>query len=98
MNRWITALKNHGNAPETKRQKCQNAPWRTFGTSGTAGSKQNADFSEPRDDQARRYADWTKEGRRDLYEERAAIMEYDGGLARVDAEAKARREVNCLCF
>lgn len=35
------------------------------------------------------YADWTDEARRDLYEERAAIMEYDGGLMREAAEAAA---------
>lgn len=93
MNRWITALKKHGNAPETQRQKCQNAPWRTFGTSGTAGSKQNADFSEQRDHGAGRYAGWTEEARRDLYEERAAIMEFDGGLTQIAAEASAWREV-----
>lgn len=93
MNRWISALKKHGNAPETKRQKCQNAPWRTFGTSGTAVSGQNVDFSEARDDGAGRYADWTVEARRDLYEERAAIMEFDGRQTRQEAEAAARREV-----
>ncbi|MCM5554524.1 hypothetical protein [Pleomorphomonas sp. NRK KF1] len=51
------------------------------------------DFSEQRDDGARRYSDWTEEGRRDLYEERAAIMEFDGGLARENAEATARRDL-----
>lgn len=93
MNRWIATLKKHGNAPETKRQKCQNAPWRTYGTFGTAGSGRNADFSEPRDDGAGRYTDWTDEARRDFYEERAAIMEFDGGLPRDEAVAAARREV-----
>lgn len=93
MNRWITALKNHGSAPETKRQKCQNAPWRTYGTFGTANSGRNADYSGPRDNGATRYAEWTEEARRDLYEERAAIMEFDGGLRREEAEAAAWREV-----
>lgn len=89
MNRWITALKKHGNAPETKRQKCQNAPWRAYGTSGTACFERNANFSEDRDDGAGRYADWTDDARRDLYEERAAIMEYDGWLMRSEAESAA---------
>ncbi len=93
MNRWITALKNRGNAPETERQKCQNAPWRTYGTFGTVASGPNADFSEPRDSGAGRYADWTEEGRRDLYEERAAIMEFEGSLTQEAAEVAARREV-----
>jgi hypothetical protein len=93
MNRWITALTKHGNAPETERQKCQNAPWRTFGTSGTACSGQNADFSEPPDNGAGRYAGWTEEARCDLWDERAAIMEFDGGLTREEAEAAAWREV-----
>lgn len=93
MNRWITALKKHGNAPETERQKCQNAPWRSYGTSGTAASGQNVDFSEPRDNGAGRYADWTEEGRRDLYEERAAIMEFDGGATNLIAEKAAWGEV-----
>lgn len=93
MNRWIATLKKHGNAPETQRQKCQNAPWRTYGTSGTASSERNTDFSEPRGNGTRRYADWTVEGRRDLYEERAAIMEFDGGLTREEAEAAARSEI-----
>lgn len=35
------------------------------------------------------YAEWTDEARHDLYEERAAIMEYDGGLTREAAEAAA---------
>jgi hypothetical protein len=30
---------------------------------------------------------------RELFEERAAIREYDGGLSRQDAEAKARADV-----
>lgn len=89
MNRWIATLKKHGNAPEPQRQKCQNSPWSTYGTSGTAKLEQNADFSEPRDDGARRYADWTDEARSDLYEERAAIMEFDGGLTRFAAETMA---------
>lgn len=98
MNRWITALKNHGNAPETGRQKCQNAPWRTFGTSGTAVSGQNADFSDQEGKNVGRYVEWTKEARRGLYEERAAIMEFDGGLSRIEAEATARNEVSCPPF
>jgi len=96
MNRWITALKKHGNAPETERQKCQNAPWRTIGTSGTAASGQNVDFSEPRDNGAGRYRDWMEEARCDLYEERAAIMEFDGGLKRGQAEIVARSEIFAL--
>lgn len=93
MNRWITALKNHGNAPETKRQKCQNAPWSTYGTSDTATSERNANCSEQRDNGEGRYADWTEDARRNLYEERAAILEFDGGLTREAAEVVARREV-----
>ena len=65
----------------------------SFGTFGTATSEQSANFSESRDDGVGSYADWTDEARRDLYEERAAIMEYDGGLTREEAEAVARREV-----
>jgi len=94
MNRWISALKKHGSAPETGRQKCQNAPWRAYGTFGTANSERNADFSEPRDNGAGRYAAWTDEARRDLYEERAAIMEFDGGLTRKEADAAAWHEVS----
>lgn len=30
---------------------------------------------------------------REAYEERAAIMEYDGGLPRADAEREAMREI-----
>lgn len=93
MNRWITALKNHGNAPETKRQKCQNSPWSTFGTFGTASPEQKEIFSEPRADGAGRQTDWSDECLRDLYEERAAIMEFDGWLRRGEAEAKAWRQV-----
>ena len=93
MNRWITALKKHATAPETKRQKCQNAPWRTYGTFGTGASGQTTSYSEQRDDGAGRYADWTDDARRDLYEERAAVMEIDGGLTRDAAEFMARREV-----
>lgn len=93
MNRWIATLKKHGNAPETKRQKCQNAPWRAYGTFGTAAFEQNKDFSEPRDDSAGRYASWTDDAWRDLYEERAAIIEFDGGLTRAAAEDAARREM-----
>lgn len=33
---------------------------------------------------------------RDLYEERAAILEYDAGFARAKAEALARQEVKKL--
>lgn len=94
MNRWIATLKKHGNAPETERQKCQNSPWSTYGTFGTASSGQNADFSEQRDNGAGRYVGWSEEARRDLYEERAAIMEFEGGLTREAAEEAARRE----CF
>jgi hypothetical protein len=39
------------------------------------------------------YADWTDDARHDLYEERAAIMEFDGRLSRAEAEAAAWREV-----
>jgi len=35
--------------------------------------------------------DWTVDDRREAYEERAAIMEFDGQLPRHVAEAKARR-------
>jgi hypothetical protein len=34
-----------------------------------------------------------KDDARDAYEERAAIMEYDGGLSRADAEAAARAAI-----
>ena len=57
--------------------------------------EQNTNFSEPRDDGAGRYADWTDEALRDLFDERAAIMEFDGGLTRQQAEAAAWREVFC---
>lgn len=93
MNRWIAALKKHEIGPETGCQKCQNSSGGTFGTFGTATSEQNTNFSEPRDGGAERYADWTDEARRDLYEERAAIMEFDGGLTRWEAEVAAWREV-----
>lgn len=96
MNRWIAALKKHEIGPETGCQKCQNSPWSTYGTFGTAAPGQKADFSEPRDDSAGRYADWTDEARHDLYEERAAIMEFDGGLTQRQAEIMARSEIFAL--
>lgn len=38
----------------------------------------------------------TQEEIQELYEERAAIMEYDGGLTREDAERRARQEIQQL--
>ncbi len=37
--------------------------------------------------------DWT-----DLYEERAAILEYDGGWSREEAEQRAREEIASMRF
>lgn len=33
------------------------------------------------------------ESEKELFEERAAIMEFDGGLTRVEAEEAARKEI-----
>ena len=41
-------------------------------------------------------ADWVTtldENARELFEERAAIRQYDGGLSRLEAEAEARNDV-----
>lgn len=39
---------------------------------------------------------WTADDWRDFYEERAAILEYDGGSPRVAAERMALAETNAL--
>ena len=39
---------------------------------------------------------WTEEDWNALYDERAGIMEFDGGLPRIHAEAAAADEVNLL--
>lgn len=100
MNRWIAALKKHEIGPETECQKCQNSSGGAFGTFGTASPERNTNFSEPRAEGAGRHADWTDEALRDLFEERAAIMEFDGGLTRVAAEEAARlgtlEQMQCL--
>lgn len=36
--------------------------------------------------------DWTKEDWRELYEERAAIKQFDGGMPKEKAEREAREE------
>lgn len=46
----------------------------------------------------RRLALWTEEDWNALYGERAGIMEFDGGLPRADAEAKAVKEVDLLRY
>lgn len=93
MNRWIAALKKRETGPETECQKCQNPSRGTFGTFGTASSERNTIFSGDPDIGAARYVAWTEEARRDLYEERAAIMEFDGGMTREEADATAWQEV-----
>ena len=35
--------------------------------------------------------DWLSEGERDFYEERAAILEFDGGMCRENAETAAAK-------
>lgn len=42
--------------------------------------------------------DEQKELIKDLFEERSAVLEYDGGLSRKEAEAKAREETKIAIF
>ena len=42
------------------------------------------------------FAHWDEADWRDFYQERAAILEYDGGFSRRTAEELARREVWAL--
>ena len=93
MGRWIDALKKLENADMGSRQNRQNPREPGFVSFVSSTSEQNTNFSEAPDNGARRYADWTDEARRDLYEERAAIMEFDGWLTRGEAEAAAWGEV-----
>ena len=44
----------------------------------------------------RNLAAWTEEDWQALFDERAGIMEYDGGLPREEAETAAANEVNLL--
>jgi len=39
------------------------------------------------------FRDWLAAAQQERYEERAAIMEFDGGLTRAEAEKRARKEV-----
>ena len=42
----------------------------------------------------RQNAEWSEEDWQALFDERAAIMEFDGGLPRAEAEALATEEIN----
>ena len=44
----------------------------------------------------RDFAAWTEEDWQALFDERAGIMEFDGGLPRKEAETAAANEVNLL--
>lgn len=48
----------------------------------------------PRRPEAPAPAVWTEADRLEEFEERAAIMEYDGGLPRAEAEAAARKLID----
>lgn len=51
------------------------------------------DYPIPADPDIANWVATLNEDAREFFEERAAIREYDGGLSRQDAEAKARDDV-----
>lgn len=101
MGRWITALKKREIASKTNRQNPQNPS--VLGSGGFGGALPQ----DPVETLARNFAPLPVRvpehaGRsissadHDLwveFEERAAILEYDGGYSREEAEALARLEV-----
>lgn len=74
MGRWLDALKKYENAPGAHCQNCQKSPEPIFVSFVSAATKADAKILPPGEDDA---------------EERAAILEYEGGLSRWPQAAKA---------
>lgn len=90
MGKWLERLREH----EKKRQMARNETDKTpiIGETGISGvlsvrsGRESVNFSE-REPMAGEEA-------RSLYEERAAILEYDHGLPRAEAERLARMQIS----
>lgn len=82
MSRWLTALKNFENAQSGNLQNPQNLSEGGFeGFEGSPSGHISKIFRPSEDDL------WVS------FEERAAILEYDGGFSREEAERLARAEI-----
>jgi len=98
MGRWLAALKKHENPPETNRQNPQKCPEPIFvGFVGDASShnQKNSDAPEAFLSVLSVPVSGKSENSQPdphAYEERAAILEYDAGLCRSDAERQAAVE------
>ena len=97
MGRWLTALKKHESPPETNRQN----PFSDSSVSFVSLlSEDFANYSDPRGDNGKgvlsvpvsRECEISPADRQADFEERAAILECDGGLSRADAERQAATE------
>ena len=86
----LKALRQTGSALPGHRQNRQNLGFVSFGTAGVARIPP-AEVAEsfPGDDAGIRESD-----AREAFEERAAIMEYDGGMSRADADRLAGLELD----
>ena len=99
MGRWIAALKKCENASETNRQNRQNPAEEGFVGFGGALSTPIAEFFSAHAhtifDSLGGHSSISPEAfdRWVEFEERAAILEYDGGFSREEAERLARQQV-----
>ena len=100
MGRWIAALKKREKATQPNRQNPQNLSDRGFVGFVGAGPGHIAEILKPDGsiaiglpDHAGKPASAADHDRWVEFEERAAILEYDGGFSREEAEVLARREI-----
>ncbi|MCV0386854.1 MAG: hypothetical protein K5821_10505 [Nitrobacter sp.] len=104
MGKWLAALKQNENNKSGHLQNPQNPPSEGFEGFEGLGLGDAANLSAPKATAGHGILKRPVSGEcknsfpdpedlHDLYEERAAIMEYDAGMSRADAEAAARADV-----